>query len=409
MKNKQLVSLIIPIYNVENYLKECLESVINQSYQDLDIVLIDDGSSDGSLNIAKEYAKNDKRIFLISKKNGGLSSARNVGLEFIKGAKLREFFENENINFISSYTKTHTFEKELKQVHKKEILKHFSKIEENFIQSDLENINDLIIQDLPQRIIHFLDSDDYLLPNCIELCIKKMQEENLDILAHSFKEFVQEDNEFRINQCDIFLKASDLNDVRGGVDLLLKNRFYEFYFAWQGLFQAKLLNTYKLRFTYGIYHEDHDFGTILFSLASSFRYIQDELIVYRIRRESIMNSQQQVKFPKKLPKNLEKIRKYFNNYKDLRTYFKAYCLCIIAFNIFVFFQNKHLKNEEREFIKKVCEKYIRTYIQDWYPLNYLNELSYLEIFKINLKFLKFKTMIRFYWRHPKKIFRKFNA
>lgn len=216
MKNKQLVSLIIPIYNVENYLKECLESVINQSYQDLDIVLIDDGSSDGSLNIAKEYAKNDKRIFLISKKNGGLSSARNVGLEFIKGTKLREFFENENINSISSYTKTHTFEKELKQVHKKEILKHFSKIEENFIQSDLENINDLIIQDLPQRIIHFLDSDDYLLPNCIELCIKKMQEENLDILAHSFKEFVQEDNEFRINQCDIFLKASDLNDVRGG-------------------------------------------------------------------------------------------------------------------------------------------------------------------------------------------------
>lgn len=405
VSNKVLVSIIIPIYNVKDYLKECLDSVINQSYQDLDIVLIDDGSSDGSLNIAKEYAKNDKRIFLITKANGGLSSARNAGLEFIKGTKLREFFENKDLDSILSYVKSNTFEKESKQVYKEDILKHFIKVEENFIQSDLENINDLIIQDLPQRNIHFLDSDDYLFPNCIELCVEKMQEENLDILAHSFKEFVQDDNKFRINKCNLFLKARNLSG-RGGLQLLLRNRFYEFYFAWQGIFQAKLLNAYKLRFTYGIYHEDHDFGTILFSLASNFAYIKDELMVYRIRKDSITGNKEAA-FPKNLPKNLESLRRHFSDYQVLRTYFKSYCMCVIAFNIFTFFQNEHLTREERKFIKKVCEKYIRLYMQDWYPTNYIDVYSCLKVF--NPKFLRFKIMLRLYWRHPKKLFWRSNA
>ncbi|EPC9468253.1 glycosyltransferase family 2 protein [Campylobacter lari] len=89
--NNPLITIIIPIYNVAPYLRECLDSVINQTYKDLDIILVDDGSLDMSL----EYLNKDERIFLISKENWGLSSARNMGLEFIKGTKLRDFFENE--------------------------------------------------------------------------------------------------------------------------------------------------------------------------------------------------------------------------------------------------------------------------------------------------------------------------
>ncbi|MPV62904.1 glycosyltransferase family 2 protein, partial [Campylobacter hepaticus] len=69
--NNPLISIIIPIYNVESYLKECLDSVVNQSYANLDIILIDDGSTDKSLDIALQYLRKDERIFLISKENGG--------------------------------------------------------------------------------------------------------------------------------------------------------------------------------------------------------------------------------------------------------------------------------------------------------------------------------------------------
>ena len=89
-----LVSIIVPIYNVASYLKECLQSIVAQSYENLDIILIDDGSDDESLKIALDFAENDKRIFVISKPNGGLSSARNFGLEFIKGSALRTFFDD---------------------------------------------------------------------------------------------------------------------------------------------------------------------------------------------------------------------------------------------------------------------------------------------------------------------------
>ena len=74
------ISVIIPVYNVENYLKQCLESVINQTYKNLEIILIDDGSTDKSGNICEEYKQKDERIKLIHKTNGGLSDARNVGL-----------------------------------------------------------------------------------------------------------------------------------------------------------------------------------------------------------------------------------------------------------------------------------------------------------------------------------------
>ncbi|WP_148123986.1 glycosyltransferase family 2 protein, partial [Campylobacter jejuni] len=170
--NVSFVSIIIPIYNVEKYLDECLKSVINQTYKNLDIILVDDGSTDNSLNIAKEYAKKDERIFLIIKENGGLSSARNAGLEFIKDTKLREFFENEDN--IVSYKSTNAFKNNTKELAKEEINKNFTKLSKNIIQTKLKNINDFIIQDLPNNIIHFLDSDDYLELDCIEKCVNEM-------------------------------------------------------------------------------------------------------------------------------------------------------------------------------------------------------------------------------------------
>lgn len=78
---KDLISVIIPVYNVEKYLKNCLDSVINQTYKNIEIILVDDGSTDNSGKICDEYAQKDLRIKVIHKENGGLSDARNVGIE----------------------------------------------------------------------------------------------------------------------------------------------------------------------------------------------------------------------------------------------------------------------------------------------------------------------------------------
>ena len=71
------VSIVVPVYNSENYLKECLDSLINQTLKDIEIICINDGSKDSSLQILEEYAKNDSRIRIFNQKNQGVSVARN--------------------------------------------------------------------------------------------------------------------------------------------------------------------------------------------------------------------------------------------------------------------------------------------------------------------------------------------
>jgi glycosyltransferase involved in cell wall biosynthesis len=79
------ISVIIPVYNVEKYLRECLDSVIHQTLTDLEIICVNDGSTDGSLAILEEYAKKDSRITIINQENQGLSAARNRALKIAKG------------------------------------------------------------------------------------------------------------------------------------------------------------------------------------------------------------------------------------------------------------------------------------------------------------------------------------
>ena len=83
--NNPKISVIVPVYNVEKYLPECLDSIINQTLRDIEIICLNDGSTDNSLSILKEYASKDERIILIDKKNDGLGYTRKVGLDIAKG------------------------------------------------------------------------------------------------------------------------------------------------------------------------------------------------------------------------------------------------------------------------------------------------------------------------------------
>jgi glycosyltransferase involved in cell wall biosynthesis len=85
MKNMKLISVIVPVYNVENYIRECIDSILAQTFHSFELLLIDDGSTDESGRICDEYKTIDSRIHVIHKENGGLSSARNRGLDESKG------------------------------------------------------------------------------------------------------------------------------------------------------------------------------------------------------------------------------------------------------------------------------------------------------------------------------------
>lgn len=97
---KDLVSVIVPVYNAEKYLVKCLESIVNQTYKNLEIILVNDGSKDNSLSICQEYAKRDARITVFDKTNGGVSSSRNFGIDLSSGEYVC-FFDSDDYVEIS--------------------------------------------------------------------------------------------------------------------------------------------------------------------------------------------------------------------------------------------------------------------------------------------------------------------
>lgn len=98
------ISIIIPVYNVEQYLAQCLDSVVNQSYRNLEIILVNDGSTDLSPRICDDYAAKDKRIIVIHKKNGGSAEARNIGMQTGSG-DLVGFVDSDDLVALDFYEK----------------------------------------------------------------------------------------------------------------------------------------------------------------------------------------------------------------------------------------------------------------------------------------------------------------
>ena len=149
-----LISIIVPVYNVETYLPKCVDSILAQTYTNLEIFLVDDGSSDRSGRLCDEYAKQDKRIKVIHKKNGGQSDARNVAInmatgEFISFIDIDDYVAENYIMILYSFIEKYrckvsvasyttyvegTFPKVVKEIYKEDCQTNIKAIEEMFYQ-----------------------------------------------------------------------------------------------------------------------------------------------------------------------------------------------------------------------------------------------------------------------------------
>lgn len=229
--NMPKVSVVIPIYNVEPYLRECLDSVVNQTLQDIEIICVDDGSTDGSLAILEEYEKQDERIKVFSQENKGQSAARNVGLEIAIG-----------------------------------------------------------------DYVYFMDSDDLIELNCLELLYSISIKNNLDILYFD---------------ADVFFESKELEKQHGNYSCYYDRKHrYEKVYLGEELFSEMLcqgdykpspclqflknsfLKENNVNFFEGIIHEDNLFTFQSIMLADRVSHIDRKLFYRRVRENSTMTKKE---------------------------------------------------------------------------------------------------------------------
>lgn len=241
--NDPLVSIIVPIYNVEKYIVRCVESIINQTYKNIEVILVDDGSTDNSLTIITTRYLNICTI--ISKQNGGLSSARNTGLERCSGEYLL-----------------------------------------------------------------FVDSDDWIVPNAVELLVENMLAYKSDICCFRFKT-ANAKREYLLGND---LKKTIINDedeiVKNG--LLGKDIKTS---ACSRIYRRSVLKKNNLRFCEGIINEDYVFTAMLLPALKKVSFINKPLYYVEQRFGSISR--------KYIPSN---ISIYFTNFRLVQDYYKQHSL-----------------------------------------------------------------------------------
>lgn len=218
---KDLISVIVPIYNVEKYISKCLNSIINQTYKNLEILLVDDGSLDNCLQICNKFRKKDERIQVIHKKNGGVSSARNIGIDKSHG-----------------------------------------------------------------EYILFVDPDDWLESNMIEILYDSIKTNECDIVACDYY-INYEDNEVKHNQL-----REDM--IISNQDEMYKYLFDEKYYAgylWNKLIRKDLIDKLNLKFDENVrVCEDLLFLSKLMSVCEKIIYIPKyKLYHYRQTMGSAIN------------------------------------------------------------------------------------------------------------------------
>ncbi|HFZ5170221.1 TPA: glycosyltransferase family 2 protein, partial [Campylobacter jejuni] len=330
------VGVVIPIYNVEKYLKECLDSVINQTYTNLEIILVNDGSTDeNSLNIAKEYTLKDKRITLFDKKNGGLSSARNVGIEYFSGEyKLKNKTQIIKENSLIEFNIEGNNPYEIYTIYKS--YKAFN--DEQDLTSFTYPIIDYII---------FLDSDDYWELNCIEECVPRM--DGVDVVWFDSKKIYCNMEKPKIEAITILQKYNFIKSCKitqkEWLEKTLKYNMQSFWFGWHGMINFDFLKNIKLKFFDYIVHEDNHFGPLLFFYSQNIYVMLDKIYIHRMRPNSIMDYRQL-----DIISTPQFVNDFFSfldtqNAYEVKMIHRYVSLFLIAFDLLNFIRNTEIPNK----------------------------------------------------------------
>ncbi|EAI7268446.1 TPA: glycosyltransferase family 2 protein [Campylobacter lari] len=324
------IGIVVPIYNVEKFLNDCLESILNQTYGNFECVLIDDGSLDKSDNISRAFVDLDSRFVLLKKTNGGLSSARNLGIEWFK-------YKNTNVshkNFKDSFIK-------------------FSRYKVNEIYTN-NNYNETYKIDY----IVFLDSDDIWDLNLLYNCVSNLKNE--DLIWFDYQCFYDRCDKVEhrtvMEYCNF--KEKKVITPLEWLEYIRKSELRFFWFSVCGLIKFSFLEKIELFFIDGIIHEDHHFGTLIFSQAKNIVVYPSKPYYYRIRSGSIMNhSGEQIELSPP-PLFLEKIYDFFERYDEAKFYHKTFSWIETAYAVIRFIEsckdNELSKKIEYCFLKKLC-------------------------------------------------------
>lgn len=234
---KVKVSVIIPIYNVEKYIFQCIDSVIQQTLKDIEIILVDDGSPDKCPQIVDLYDKQDYRVRVIHKSNGGLSSARNAGLKIAKG---KYIYYLDADDYIES-----------------------NSLEKLYSMAELNNVDMIVFN--ADAFLDFRNKDDFTLQS----------------KANAYKEYYHRSNKYGIGimtGADLFCKMKMNGEHRSAVWLQLTRR------------EHILVN--NLTFYEGIIHEDNLYTMKSMLLATRMMFLPQILYYRRVRDNSIMTKKE---------------------------------------------------------------------------------------------------------------------
>jgi len=326
-------SIVIPVYNVEKYLEQCLQSVKNQTFTDFEVICINDGSTDNSLEILQKFSILNSQFSILNQENKGLSAARNAGIRAAKG-----------------------------------------------------------------DYIFFLDSDDFIAENSLEILNKNI--ENQDFIWFSGKVFFEENEQEIIDKsfCSPSISGWDYYNKYA----LIPRRFH-FVTAVLRVYKREFLIKNDLFFREGIFHEDNLFTPICCYYAQNVKVIPDILYFYRIRKSSItqnIDKEAIIKRTKDTILIVNELTDFFEN-KNINKKIVERQNAMWVLNAFNILCNNNLRNNFAELKMLVSPKFKDTIHDfDMKILFNLIEKGKIEMF---YKLYKFDFLIvRNYWRKIKK-------